>query len=397
MEHKRKKRIFLKDVLWLAITAFGGPQAHIAMFFEILVQKRNYLTESELLELNALCQLLPGPSSTQTIVAVGFRLGGVSLALMTLFIWSFPAFLIMTSLAVGINFLQKNNISLDFTKFIQPMAVGFVAEAGFKIIGKVVHGRTAWAIMILVAIITYFSRNPYIFPLCLLVGGLITARNFGEQPKEEKQNFKIQWRYFIIYTSVFVGMALLGNLSRSFPIFSLTIRLFENFYRNGSLIFGGGQVLVPALFNEFVEFKKYLTSQEFLSGYAMVQTVPGPVFSFSAYVGALSMREFGVFGSILGAFASIVGINLPGVLLIFFVINFWDQLKRYRPVKASLEGINSASSGMMIAAGFMLLDPIPFDFTNILVIITTFVVLHFGKLSPPLIVFVGLLLGFFCS
>ena len=124
---KRKRiryYIFLKDVLVLAVSAFGGPQAHFAMLIKLMVQKRGYLTEEELLELNALCQILPGPTSTQTITAIGFRKGGASLAYLTLLVWMLPAVTLMTTAAILINNYQTKNFSLEFTRFIQPMAVG---------------------------------------------------------------------------------------------------------------------------------------------------------------------------------------------------------------------------------------------------------------------------------
>src|SRR5690606_32778491 len=110
--------IFLKDVLQLALTAFGGPQAHIAMMLRLLVNKRRYLTEQELIELNALCQILPGPNSTQTITAIGYKIGGPNLAYITLLVWLLPATIIMTAAAMGISYLQEQQISLSFLKFI---------------------------------------------------------------------------------------------------------------------------------------------------------------------------------------------------------------------------------------------------------------------------------------
>ena len=187
--------------------------------------------------------------------------------------------------------------------------------------------------------------------------------------------------------------ALLGAATK-YQAITLPIRLFENFYRNGSLIFGGGQVLVPFLYTEFVEFKSYLSSEEFLSGYALVQAIPGPTFSFSAFIGALTMREWGTSGEIMGAVIASIGVFLPGTFLIFFVSRFWDQLKKYRPVKASLEGINAASAGMVVAAAFLLYQPLEQNLLNILVIIITFLVLQFTKMPRPIIILIGFALGF---
>ena len=140
----------------LAISAFGGPQAHMALFFETLVEKRGYLSEKDLIELHALCQMLPGPTSTQTITAVGFKIGGATLAYLTLLVWAMPAVIIMTFSGLLISYFQETNISLNFTRFIQPMAVGFVAYAAYMISTKVVNTKTGVAIMVVAAVISFF-------------------------------------------------------------------------------------------------------------------------------------------------------------------------------------------------------------------------------------------------
>ena len=288
--------IFLKDVLLLALSAFGGPQAHMAMMFDLMVRKRAYLSEEDLIELNALCQVLPGPTSTQTITAIGFRIGGPNLAYLTLLVWILPAVAIMTVAAILINQLQDQQVSLDFTRYLQPIAVGFVAYAAFLITRKVVRSKTAWVLMILSSLISFFLSSPYTFPIMILAGGAITAFKYKRHPVEPKQKISVQWANFFLWAGVFLLAAALGGITRSLPI-----RLFENFYRSGSLIFGGGQVLIPFLYAEFVELKALVSSQEFLTGYAIGQSVPGPVFSFCAYIGALANREAGLTGQIIGS------------------------------------------------------------------------------------------------
>lgn len=414
---KLRNYIFLKDILLLALTAFGGPQAHIAMFLDILVVKRGYLTEAELIELNALCQILPGPTSTQTLMAVGYKRGGTYLAFWTLLVWIFPATILMTTAAIGLAYIQKQEISLDFTRFIQPMAIGFVSFAALRISRKVVKTKTAFVLMILAGIASYFYRTPWVFPLILIAGGLVTAIKFDKEEKEEKEKFDIRWRFLIWYGGIFIGVAILGNATKG-----VLLLIFENFYRNGSLIFGGGQVLIPVLYTEFVTFKQFLTADEFLSGYALVQAVPGPVFSFAAFVGALTMYKrlswlqtsflassgyFGTFfsgafgkalggvlGGILGGFTASIAVFLPGMFLIFFVIRFWEQLKKYRPIKASLEGINGASAGLVIAGAFLLLEPIEKSPINIGIMLATFLILQFTKVPAPFLILIGLLIGF---
>jgi len=381
--------IFLRDVFILAVSAFGGPQAHIAMFIKVLVQKRAYLTEEDLLELNALCQILPGPTSTQTVTAIGYRIGGANLAYLTLLVWMIPAVTVMTTAAILIGQYQAKNLDLAFTKFIQPMAVGFISYGAYTIASKVVHTKSAGALMALSAIVTYFINKPAALPIVLVFAGTLTAFKYKRHEIEEKQKIKIKWGNFTLWGLVLIGAAIIGGLTQD-----RFVLLFENFYRNGSLIFGGGQVLIPFLNTEFVEAKGFLSSEEFLSGLGMVQAVPGPVFSISSYVGALSVRDLGVGGQILAGFISACGIFLPGTFLIFFVIRFWDSLKKFRVVKASLEGIHAASAGMVAAAAFILFEPIDNSTLNVMVVIGTFLLLAYSKVPSPVIILLGLIAGF---
>ena len=242
--------------------------------------------------------------------------------------------------------------------------------------------------MIIAAVASYLVRTPYVFPAILLVGGSITAFDYKRHEKEEKEGIKIQWSNFILWAGVLIGAALIGA-----SIDWLGIRIFENFYRIGSLIFGGGQVLVPFMYTEFVEFKAYLTSEEFLSGFALVQAVPGPVFSFASYVGSISMQEYGMFGQLMGGFMAALGIFLPGTFLIFFVIRFWEELKKFRIVKASLDGVNAASSGMILAAVVLLSQPLMGDYLNYVIMIGTFALMFTKKIPTPFLILGGLILG----
>lgn len=407
--------IFLRDVFILALTTFGGPQAHLAHFYKVLVQKRNYLSESELMELNSLCQILPGPASTQTLTAVGFRIGGPSLAYLTLLVWILPAVLIMTAAAIVMASIQQNAWSTEFTRFIQPMAVGFVSYGAYMISLKTVNTKTGVVLLMGSAILSYLFQSPFVLPSLIIAGGVITSVKYKRQPKEEKSRIKVIWSNLILWGSVLIFAAVLGGVTKALPV-----KLFENFYRNGSLIFGGGQVLAPLLYTEFVEtqnedgeggkvsalknrikkeyapkpFHHPISHGEFLSGYAIVQALPGPLFSFSAYIGALSSRDYGIGGSILGAFTSAIGIFLPGTFLIFFVIRFWENLKKYRPIRASLEGITAVSAGLVTSSAIIMFQPLENSLLNFGVTVATFCILAFTKVPPPLIILGGLIFGF---
>lgn len=372
----------------IALTAFGGPQAHIALFLEVFVNKRRYITESDLLEIHALCQVLPGPSTTQTLTAIAYKRGGTFLAFLALLVWTLPAVSLMTGFALVLTYFQTKGLSMDFTTYIQPIALGLVSYSAYIFTKKSVDTKTAVLIFFVAGLLCYVWRTPYAFPLVLVMGGFSSAYKFKKQEKMPKERFNLAWQYFFIYVGIFVLAASLGALTHSLPI-----RLFENFYRNGSLIFGGGQVLIPALYYEFVSFKKYLLKEEFLLGYALEQSMPGPVFSFSSFVGALSMREHGFWGEILGGLVAAVGVFLPGTLLIFFVIRFWDQLKKFRVVRASLEGINAAGAGLVVAGALVMLRSLSLDWLNMTIFAITIVLKITEKAPTPLIIAVGVIAG----
>lgn len=395
--------IFLKDVLVLAISAFGGPQAHIAMLFEKMVKKRNYVTEEELIELNALCTLLPGPTSTQTITAIGYKIGKAKLAYLTLLVWVLPAGTFMTSIGIYISHMQSIGLSLDFTKYIQPMAVGMISFAAYKISVKVVSTKTAVILMITSALIAFLISLNYgellisamAFPLLLIAGGIITAFKYKKQPRYRAEKSEINWKNFFLFIGVFLVAAIIGGITSNDHV-----TLFENFYRNGSLIFGGGQVLIPLLNAQFVDYKDLLTNQEFLSGFAFTQAMPGPVFSFSGYIGALAMRDYGLIGQILGGFIALAGVFLPGTFLIFFVYGFWNRMKEYRAVRASLEGVNAVGSGLVTCAAILLALPINTSLIegagllNLGIMAGTFLALLSQKIPAPYLIILGLIAGF---
>jgi chromate transporter len=278
------------------------------------------------------------------------------------------------------------------------MAVGMVAYAAYAMGLKTVKTKTGIALTIVAGVATYFIKNPSVFPVTLLVAGAITAFKYRSHPKDERKPTNIRWENFMLWIGVLVFVGALGLITKAlgYGEVLLPIRLFENFYRNGSLVFGGGQVLTPMLYTEFVQYapKRYLTSQEFLSGYALMQALPGPIFSFSAFIGALAMRDFGLGGEVAGAVMSSLGIFLPGTFLIFFMIRVWDSLKKYRPIRASLEGINAANTGLIAAGAILLFQPLENTVLNFAITIATFALQAFTRVPSWAIILIGLGLGF---
>ena len=360
------------------------------MMLDRLVEKRKYLTESELLELMALCQVLPGPTSTQTITAIGFRRGGPLIAFITLLIWALPAVTIMIGLAILFTRLQGRAMPNNALAFVQPIAIGFVIYASIKIALKVLDRPGTWAIAIVAMLVSLFAGSPYLFPVLLIIGGVIT--NFmTQETAKEKQRRQI-YRPKVRFLSAFVIVFLVsGALAILFPI--KPFQLFENFYRFGSLVFGGGQVLVPFMLEQFVHYNHYLTSEEFLTGYGFNQGLPGPVFSFAAYVGAMCMKEYGTWGEVLGGLIGAVGIFLPGTLLIFFLYPMWSKLKGYPVIRKSLLGINAAAAGLVATAAIQLMKELHWSLTNSFIVLLTFCLLQFTKLPAPIIILGGIVAG----
>lgn len=386
MFRRSKHADFLWDVLLLAFTSFGGPQVHYALFIKKLINEKKYLTEEEFLEIQALCSILPGPTSTQTITAIGYKRGGASLAYVTLLVWITPAVLIMTLAAYGMTYLKNKSI----LSYVLPVGIGITIQSGFQMAQKVIAGWLYYLLMFLTLLAGIYFQSPFIFPLTILMGGLISSLNFDRFPKQNKHKMIIPWANFNLYWGFGLSLALIGHFTDFFPI-----RLFENFYRNGSLVFGGGQVLAPVLYTEFVEFKQLIASEDFLTGMTLSQSLPGPVFALTSYLGVLLMKDYGFLGELMGSVIGALGIFLPGTFLIFFVIRIWTQLKQYRVIRASLAGIQASSVGLTFVAVYLFLAPFiqKSDYISLGIVIASFFVAQFTKLPTILLFVIGLLIG----
>ena len=154
-------------------------------------------------------------------------------------------------------------------------------------------------------------------------------------------------------------------------------------------------MLIPMMYNQFVEFKQYITAHEFLAGVGMLQAVPGPVFSISSYTGALILKDSGVWGMLFGSTVGTIAIFLPGILLIFFVYPIWNQIKVFSPVKNAIEGINATSAGLVIASAYLLFQPVEVNQMNMLILLGTLFLLLTTKIPSPIVVLLCILAGVF--
>lgn len=388
MIKSKKWTMFLKDVFICSLGAFGGPEAHYGVFTDQLVNKKQYLDEEEMVELIALCNILPGPTSTQTIVAIGHKIGGPLLALLTMLVWAMPVLVIMTLLSFMYQFMDNMNISESVVRYIGPMAVGFVVIAAYSIGKKVAYDRLSIILFLIGAGATYYIQSPWIFPLVLLIGGAASVIASREKQLWNHVKLNPPWIYLIAFLFFAIGGVIVAALWDN-----KLAQLFESFYRYGYLVFGGGQVVVPVMHSELVLVDQFMTNQEFLTGYGLVQGLPGPMFSFAAYAGGMAAREAGTLFQILGAAIGGIGIFLPGLLLIYFVYPIWEKLKGIRGIKVSLKGINAVAGGLIFASAITLMQRNGLALDNILVSVGTIALLATKKVPAPLVVIMALILG----
>lgn len=397
-----------------SVTAFGGPQGHMGMMLRTFVDRRRDITKEELMEYNSFCQLLPGASSTQILTLIGFKRGGVPLAIITLIIWILPASILMGSLSFVVTKIGKENLNTSIFQFIQPMAIGFLAYAAFKAFKISINNLITQIIMLVAMVAIYFLfKSPWIFPALIVAGGIIT--NISSRRIPEKTIIKprqIWWTNIWLFGLIFIVAGALSETARKQKWENRkAFNLFESNYRFGSFVFGGGDVLIPLMLDQYVARPNSprmqakdlnvikIEKDELLTGAGMVRAIPGPVFSIAAYTGGVALKNEGTQKQFLGCMIGVVAIFLPSALLVLFFFPVWQNLKKYVIVYRALEGINAVVVGIMWAATLYLLKDVsivslkPISFLNIGVITATFLLLQLTKIPAPFIVLFCLLLG----
>ena len=406
---------FLKAVFFYTLSAFGGPQGHLGMMLNAFSEKRKDVNEKELMDIYAFCQLLPGATSTQTLTLIGYKRGGTVLALLTLLIWMTPAFILMTALSI---FISGGGDELHkIFRFIQPMALGFLAFAALKTT-KIIKTNYAKVVAVVFGILTFlFFKTPWIFPVVMLLGsltGLFVKDNDQTEPQYKKR--KLNWVLFVLFIGFFLTAASLSETARKENWSNRTpYNLFENMYRFGSFVFGGADVLIPVMYEQYVvrpTTKRIQTTnqnvikvdrEEFLTGAGMVRAIPGPAFSISSFIGASSQQSKGTFHQIIGAVVATIGIFLPSFLIGVFLFPLWENLHRYKVLQRLMVGLNATVVGIMLASIiFLTKDTIaPLQQASITeailffsVMSATYFLLTYTKVQAPFIALGCLLLGF---
>ena len=387
----------LLEVAWaflpLGWIAFGGPQAHIALLQERFVARRRWLDEPRFVELLGLSQGLPGPTSTQMVVAVGAARAGPLGGLLALFLFLFPAATIMGLAGLGAAFFLTDGARPAWLEGVRPATVALVGVAAWRLGRAVVNSRLTMGLMLLGAAVAILLRQPWAFPAALAGGGLVSAiilrgqRQSGDDGGAALDNLGISRTAGVILLLLFFGL-LGGLIGARLLVDWPALQLFESFYRTGSLIFGGGQVVLPLLLTEVVD-TGWVTEQQFLDGFALMLALPGPMFSFSAYLGAVA-------GGVPGMFLALAGLFLPGVLVIYAALPFWERMRRYPWMRIALVGVNATAIGLVVGVVFLLwerADPGPAG--AVIALLSFGAVVFYRAPAPAVIVGAGIAGGLF--
>ena len=343
--------------LRLGLTSFGGPVAHLGYFREEIVARRKWLSESAYADLVALCQFLPGPASSQVGIALGLRRAGLPGGLAAWLGFTTPSAVGLILFAYGVAFFGDVE-GAGWLNGLKTAAVAVVALAVWGMAGNLCPDKPRAAMAIAATVAMLFWPSSWGQLLVIAVAGIIGWQFLRtEQTTEEREpQFRVsRWlavACLTVFGALLVGLPVAGRAVTSGAL-SEPLEVFDSFYRAGSLVFGGGHVVLPLL-QELVVAPGWVTNSEFVAGYGAAQAVPGPLFTFSAYLGATLDVESGPTGWGGGLFA-LGAIFLPSFLLVIGVAPFWDRLRSWASFGGALRGINAAVVGLLLAA---LYDPV---------------------------------------
>ncbi|QJP11252.1 chromate efflux transporter [Pseudomonas multiresinivorans] len=386
-----------RDSLWtvlliflrLGLTSFGGPVAHLGYFREEFVRRRRWLDEHHYADLIALCQFLPGPASSQLGMALGALRAGQWGALVAWVGFTLPSALLMILVALGLS-RHGQWLPAGALHGLMLVSVAVVAHAVWGMARSLCPDWQRQGLMILVTAVALRWPGVAVQLLAILGAALIgmawlqpsvasEAVGPGHSTPRCRGSF-----YLLLF------FALLALLPLAAAVWHLPwLAQFDAFYRVGSLVFGGGHVVLPLLQSAVVE-PGWVDAQTFLAGYAAAQALPGPLFTFAAFLGAANAEPGGVAGALL----CLLAIFLPSFLLVLGALPFWESLRRQRRLRAALAGVNTAVVGLLLAA---LIHPIGSEtivgLLDIGLVALAFLVLLSGRLPPWTLVLLGALGG----
>ena len=377
--------------LKLGLTSFGGPVAHIGYFRDEFVRKRHWLDDAAYADLVALCQFLPGPASSQMVFALGMQQAGLVGAIIASLCFTLPSAMLMILFGYGVSVLGDLH-GAGWLHGLKLAAVAVVAQAVWGMGHKLCPDRTRLTVGLLAAALLL------VFPGALTQIGVIAGgaaigwwlyrKSIVPLITTEKASFKNHhWAIaaLALFALLLVLLPWLASVTRL-----KSIAVFDSFYRAGSLVFGGGHVVLPLLRAEVVP-PGWLSDDTFLAGYGAAQALPGPLFTFSAYLG--TVMQTGSHAWLLGTWC-LIAVFLPGWLLIGGALPFWHQLRSKTWTQAALQGANAAVVGLLLAALYnpVLIEGIR-NVRDFMVALVAFTLLQVWNVAPWMVVLVTALVG----
>ncbi|MGO9952868.1 MAG: chromate efflux transporter [Dissulfurispiraceae bacterium] len=392
MDNSQKLSVFqlFKIFLRLGLTSFGGPVAHIGYFRDEFVIRRRSLSEDAYADLVALCQFLPGPASSQVGIAIGVSQAGICGALAAWVGFTMPSALALIMFGYGINTWHSAVTHAGWLHGLKVVAVAVVTLAIWGMAKALTPDRPRGTIAIFATVLALIWPSAWGQILAILVSGLLGL--FILKPSTESGYSALHIPIsravaifcFGLFAVLLLGIPVIGGL-----VHSHTVELVEGFYRTGSLVFGGGHVVLPLLQTAVVS-PGWVSKDLFLAGYGAAQAVPGPLFTFAAYLGTVMQQAPS--GWIGGAIC-LTAIYVPSFLLLIGILPFWQTLRKERTVQSVLMGVNAAVVGLLLAAFY---DPV---WTSGILSVKDFILglIAFGLLSlwkiPPWVVVIMTALG----
>ncbi|NTU82477.1 MAG: chromate efflux transporter [Chloroflexales bacterium] len=335
----------------LGLTSFGGPVAHLGYYREEIVKRRRWVDEATYADMVALCQFLPGPASSQTGISLGTARAGVLGGLAAWCGFTLPSALAMMAFALGLS-LMGNVTASGWLHGLKVVAVAVVAQAVWGMARSLCPDRPRATIAILTTILLLAWPSSLAQIAALVAGGLAGGLLLAVAAKGDTPALPIRVpRALSLASAALLALGLLGLPALAAATGNHAVALFDAFFRAGSLVFGGGHVVLPLL-QEYTVTPGWVTADQFIAGYGAAQAVPGPLLTFSAYLGAIGGPEP---NGVAGAAIALVGIFLPSFLLLWAALPVWGRLRAAPWAQAALAGVNAAVVGLLLAA---LYDPV---------------------------------------
>ncbi|EKF9275098.1 chromate efflux transporter [Vibrio cholerae] len=320
----------------LGWVSFGGPAAHIGYFRHTFVEKLRWVSEQEYAQFVALSQFLPGPGSSQVGFAIGYHRGGLAGAWAAFLGFTLPSVLIMLLLAGLSSHLLDTPLFEQVIHGLKLLAIIVVADACLTMYRNFCQQRLTAGLCVLTAVAITLAPSLLTQFAVLLLAALVGQARLAPQPSSSLEAFRPSWLSLLLFVSLLLGLPLLAASS---PL----VELFGHFFQAGSLVFGGGHVVLPLLQNALGDS---LSTDQFLTGYAAAQAVPGPMFTLATYLGYVLTPDMPVVGALIATLA----VFLPGFLLLLGVLKNWSALAQRPKVAGAMQGVNACVVGLLLAA-----------------------------------------------